>query len=167
MPSTPSDITLAVGDGARRMTYAELAQARSISLASARRLARRHHWSRQVGNDGVVRITVPLGQVRTGPRPNLEKVTETMGFAGLGQTEVLSHGTDPRTAESGPGTGLGSGPGTTDPLAQAVEALREQLGIANRRIDELQAALTAERRRVIEILTESAYRSWWRRLFRG
>jgi hypothetical protein len=35
MPSTPSDITLAVGDGARRMTYAELAQARAISLASA------------------------------------------------------------------------------------------------------------------------------------
>ena len=32
-----SDITLAVGDGARRMTYADLAQARSISLASARR----------------------------------------------------------------------------------------------------------------------------------
>jgi len=28
-----SDITLAVGDGARRMTYAELAQARAISLA--------------------------------------------------------------------------------------------------------------------------------------
>jgi hypothetical protein len=39
MPSTPNDIPLAVGDGARRMTYAELAQARSISLASARRLA--------------------------------------------------------------------------------------------------------------------------------
>jgi hypothetical protein len=35
-----SDITLAVGDGARRMTYAELAQARGISLASARRPAK-------------------------------------------------------------------------------------------------------------------------------
>jgi len=46
-----SDITLAVGDGARRMTYAELAQARGISLASARRLARRHGWARQAGND--------------------------------------------------------------------------------------------------------------------
>jgi hypothetical protein len=30
MPSTPSDITLAVGDGARRMTYAELAAVRGI-----------------------------------------------------------------------------------------------------------------------------------------
>jgi hypothetical protein len=55
-----SDITLAIGDGARRMTYAELAQARGISLASARRLARRHAWGRQVGNDGVARVTVPL-----------------------------------------------------------------------------------------------------------
>ena len=34
-----SDISLAVGDGARRMTYAELASARSISLELARRLA--------------------------------------------------------------------------------------------------------------------------------
>ncbi len=50
---TPADLSLAVGDGARRMTYAELAQARQISLASARRLARRHHWPRQAGNDGI------------------------------------------------------------------------------------------------------------------
>jgi len=31
-----SDITLAVGDGARRMTYAELAEARNISIPGAR-----------------------------------------------------------------------------------------------------------------------------------
>jgi hypothetical protein len=162
-----SDIALAVGDGARRMTYVELAQARAISLASARRLARRHHWPRQVGNDGVVRVLVPLGQVRTVPRKTPQNLPEPASLGGPGPAQAKADGTDPRTAESGPGTGLGSGPGTTDPLAQAVEALREQLGIANRRIDELQAALTAERRRVIEILTESAYRSWWRRLFRG
>jgi len=47
----------------------------------------------------------------------------------------------------------------------AIAALVEQLGIANRRIDELQAALTEERRRVIEILTPDR-RAWWRRLFR-
>jgi hypothetical protein len=73
-------------------------------------------------------------------------------------------GTRPRTAESGPRTDPGSGPGT-DPLAQAVETLREQLGIANRRIDELQATLAEERRRLIEILTESR-RPWWQRWFR-
>jgi hypothetical protein len=36
----------------------------------------------------------------------------------------------------------------TAALAQAVEVLRDQLGIANRRIDELQAALVDERRRL-------------------
>jgi hypothetical protein len=162
MPSGPSDISLAVGDGARRMTYAELAQARSISVASARRLVRRHAWARQVGNDGVMRILVPLGQLRTVPGSNLERPAETADFAGLGQVQDLSDGTDPRTAESGPRTG----PGTADPLARAVEALREQLGIANRRIDELQAALREERRRVIEILTGPTRVPWWRRWFR-
>jgi len=49
-----SDITLAVGDGSSRMTYAQLAEARNISLPAARRLTLRHHWHNQVGNDGVV-----------------------------------------------------------------------------------------------------------------
>jgi hypothetical protein len=78
----------------------------------------------------------------------------------------MADGTDLGTAESGSGTGLGSGPGTTDPLAQAVEALREQLGIANRRIDELQALLAEERRRLIAVLTDQRTRPWWRRWFR-
>jgi len=55
-----SDITLAVGDGARRMTYVEIAESHRISVSSAERLVRRKHWRRQVGNDGVVRILVPL-----------------------------------------------------------------------------------------------------------
>jgi len=55
-----SDISLAVCDGARRMTYAELAAVRGISPASAKRLPQRHHWGRQTGNDGVTRVTVPL-----------------------------------------------------------------------------------------------------------
>jgi hypothetical protein len=62
--SMASDITLAVGDGARRMTYAELAAVRGISALSAERLARRKRWPRQVSNDGVVRILVPLTEAR-------------------------------------------------------------------------------------------------------
>jgi hypothetical protein len=38
--------------------------------------------------------------------------------------------------------------------------------IANRRIDELQAALAEERRRLIAVLTGPARVSWWRRWFR-
>ena len=96
-----SDITLAVGDGARRMTYAELAQARGISLASARRLVRRHGWGRQAGNDGVVRVTVPLPALQRAPPP---------GVDGLGHSRGLADGSGPG---SGPGSGLGSGLGTT------------------------------------------------------
>jgi hypothetical protein len=59
-----SDITLAVGDGARRMTYAELAAVRGISALSAERLVRRKHWPRQVGNDGIVHVLVPLTEAR-------------------------------------------------------------------------------------------------------
>jgi hypothetical protein len=59
-----SDITLLVGDGARRMTYAELAAVRGISALSAERLVRRRRWPRQTGNDGVVRVLVPLTEAR-------------------------------------------------------------------------------------------------------
>jgi hypothetical protein len=62
-----SDISLAVGDGARRMTYAELATVRGISLPSACRLVLRHHCPRQTGNDGVVKVTVPLTALTKSP----------------------------------------------------------------------------------------------------
>jgi hypothetical protein len=55
-----SDITLAVGDGSRRMSYAALAEARGISVLAARQLTRRHRWHKQVGNDGLVVVSVPL-----------------------------------------------------------------------------------------------------------
>ena len=86
-----SDISLAVGDGARRMTYAELAAVRGTSQASAVRLVRRHRWPRQAGNDGVVRVTVPLPFVRkseksatsdnAGPREDMSGATPGTSFA--------------------------------------------------------------------------------------
>jgi hypothetical protein len=61
-------------------------------------------------------------------------------------------------------------PRTIRTLESAVEALRDQLAIANGRaeraehqVDALYAALAEERRRVIETLT--ARRPWWRRWF--
>jgi hypothetical protein len=61
-----SDISLAVGDGARR-----------------------HHWPRQVGNDGVVGVIVPLGQGRTGPVPSIEKRTPDHWLDRVSMTAVL------------------------------------------------------------------------------
>jgi chromosome segregation ATPase len=42
------------------MTYAELAQARGIDRHSVMRHVGRHRWRRQRGNDGRIRIEVPL-----------------------------------------------------------------------------------------------------------
>jgi len=184
MASGPGDLALAVGDGARRMTYAELAAVRGISLPSARRLVLRHHWPRQTGNDGVVRVTVPLAA--------LARAAGSVEFRDTVTPATVSHATDPMTGR--PDTA--SVP-TTDPVTLALDSLREQLAIANGRADraeelqaaansradraelraeraelqaaadrariaELQAALGEERRRVIEILTRSRWRRWFR-----
>jgi hypothetical protein len=179
-----SDISLAVGDGARRMTYVELAQARGISPASAKRLTQRHRWGRQVGNDGVVRVTVPLSV--------------------LVNTTKTAHDTDslsPATGATSPATPITVADDVvgdvaadviddvapaTNALVRAIEALREQLAKADqreelvrrraehaeRRIDELQDELTRERcravavqRKLIEVLTGPRV-PWWRRWFR-
>jgi len=129
-----SDISLAVGNGARRMTYAELATVRGISALSAERLVRRRHWPRQTGNDGVVRILVPLTEAR--------KVS--------GKRHVASPGHSPRTEPDIRGVIrevireiAGAAPpdvrddireddrGAVRALESAIEALREQLRIAN------------------------------------
>jgi hypothetical protein len=55
------DITSAA---TRRMTYAELGRARGITTGSAEQLARRRRWPRQLSNDGMVRVLVPVGEDR-------------------------------------------------------------------------------------------------------
>jgi hypothetical protein len=50
-------------DGTRWLSYAELADARRISKRSAIRLTFRHRWPRQKGNDGTVRVAVPLSEL--------------------------------------------------------------------------------------------------------
>ena len=168
-----SDITLAVGDGARRMTYAELATVRGISAASARRLVLRHRWPRQTGNDGVVRVTVPLTALRKIPETVDFPDTTTPGSITTTDPvlpDSVSHVTDAMTVECVSTTDAAAAAAvtTTDPLtviaiqtlSQAVDMLREDLGIANsfllaereragqaeRRVDELQGLLTEERR---------------------
>jgi hypothetical protein len=161
MPSTPRDFSLAVGDGARRMTYAELATVRGISPASAKPLAQRHRWGRQVGNDRITRVTVPLAFLEkslvfkeSDVAPDKRVMSPTTGTTPPGVAGDVADDVAPVTAA----------------LSRAVATLREQLEIANgradraeRRIDELQAALVEERRRVIAILTR---RPWWRRWLR-
>jgi hypothetical protein len=54
-------------DGTRWLSYAELAEARGISKRSAIRLTFRHRWQRQKGNDGTVRVAVPMSELERRP----------------------------------------------------------------------------------------------------
>jgi hypothetical protein len=179
-----NEFSIAVGDGHRRMTYNELAQAKGISLASARRLVRRHGWPRQVGNDGgIVRVLVPLGHLAVGLGTTKRKTSDSAAPDDLGpaQAEVPGPGPmpsadGPGTAESGPRPDLGA-----ETLAQAIAVLREQLILANargeraeRRADQAEER-AADKDRVIENLREeirflyrllAERRPWWRRWFR-
>ena len=91
---------------------------------------------------------------------------------------MTSHATDPRSspavAVTDPMTVIG-----IETLSQAVEMLREDLQIANRRIDELLVALADARtaamisgneaaalRAQLALLNALNRRAWWRRWFR-
>ena len=63
--------TDASADG-RWLTYDELAELRGIDRASARRLTTRLKWPRRPGNDGTVRILVPLRHLRP-PRRSADR----------------------------------------------------------------------------------------------
>src|SRR3954453_5277355 len=49
-----------------RVTYAELAKARSVSIAAARKLVLRHRWHKQIGNDGLTHVLVPVSFMEDG-----------------------------------------------------------------------------------------------------
>src|SRR3954465_6687756 len=54
-------------DDTVRLTYAELAEARGVSLGAAKRLVYRHRWQKQIGNDGLSHILVPRAFVTRDP----------------------------------------------------------------------------------------------------
>ena len=74
--SPMGDVTgVVMGDGQTRwLTYRELAIALRINAASARRLvARNKQWPRRPGNDGLVRIGVPIEKL---PRDDTHDVVD-------------------------------------------------------------------------------------------
>ena len=164
----PSDISLAVGDGARRMTYAELADIRRISMASAMRLVRRKNWPRQVGNDGIVRIVVLLSAAgNSEQRRALSRGETTADKQRIARSERsrTSHRTSDRTSGADKQR-------TIAVLESAIAPLREQLVRSEARADSPQDELTRERcravavqRKLIELLTGPRVLRW-RRWFR-
>jgi hypothetical protein len=57
-----ADVSADSRAGGRWLSLKELADARQISVASAARLMRRRRWRRQPGNDGHIRVWVPVGE---------------------------------------------------------------------------------------------------------
>ena len=165
-----SDISLAVVDGARRMTYAELAAVRGISKHAAETLVRRRKWLKQIGNDGVVRVLVPPDEA-----PRRQRVTTN--------TDCDPPLSAPLIREVvGEAVGAYIGPLTAqleretiraERAERQLEVERQRVEDSRKRIDELHTALadavTAERIAAGEaaalraIVTGLRARPWWRR----
>jgi hypothetical protein len=149
-------------DDAVRMTYAELARARGVTVPTARRMATRYKWAKHLGNDGLARVTVPVAALRADARAD----GGTSGATGAVE--------GPTTVYMAEGMAV---------LEAALGALREQLTRANERADKaeraagmLRAKLTAARyvgeftrgevadlRQEVDRLTAllAARRRWW------
>jgi hypothetical protein len=139
-------------DQGRWLTYAEAGQLLGVSAQAVRMLAKRRGWSRRTPNayGDRARVLVP-DDANVQPRSATERST----FA----DHMITDPNEPNGQERV----------NVRALEQAIEALsaqlgasREQLTIANRRIDEL----NAERRMLMSLLTDQARRPWWRRWFR-
>jgi hypothetical protein len=50
------------------MTYGEVAVARGVKRSAAIKLAQRHKWRKQAGNDGLARVLVPGDMAKPGDR---------------------------------------------------------------------------------------------------
>jgi hypothetical protein len=121
-----------------RLTYGELAKARGITLAAARRMTLRHKWPKQIGNDGLTRVSVPASAL----------VYAEHDGTGAGTGDAPA---DIRHTGNGHGTAAGTGDGTGDlpaavkSLGDAVVLLGTQLIRERERADHAEAELVEER----------------------
>jgi hypothetical protein len=142
-----------------RLTYGELAKARGITLAAARRLALRHKWRKQLGNDGLTHVWVPVSALPsdvppdgTDDAPASEPALDEALLAAIAKvtTGAVSD------VVSGAMSDLRSDMKSVVPaLQEAIISLRAELYAqrdraehAERRVQELEAQLVARR-------------SWW------
>jgi hypothetical protein len=129
------------------LTYAELGALLGRTANAARMHAQRRGWERRAPNrvGDPARVKVPDGAlVRPGATHDVEQSDARTNDTEQAHNQVHDEAN-----------------------VRAIESLREQLVIANKRIDELMADRRRdadERRRLIALLTERG--PWWRRWFR-
>jgi len=162
-----------------RLTYGELAKARGITLAAARRMTLRRKWPKQVGNDGLTRVSVPASALTRAESDGTG--AGTVNTPGAGTGDVASEQPGRGKQVSCPRSdGTGDVTAVVWSLSEAIASLRAQLirereraDRAENRADEteervrelrekLEAEMT-EHRRIVGLLAErfSARRSWW------
>src|SRR3954468_485754 len=73
-----------MSDETVRLTYAELARARGITQAAAKRMALRHRWPKQIGNDGLSRVSVPASALVRQASPVFDDASVITGVSTRG-----------------------------------------------------------------------------------
>jgi hypothetical protein len=142
------------------MTYAELAEARDISVLAARQLTRRHRWHKQVGNDGLVVVSVPLSALEN-PQKSAN-IADAASRRSITATDTASDAADTVSdAASDAASDTASDAVSSDSdiairaLEGAVITLRGQLDVANRRADDDRARADRAEQRADEALAET------------
>lgn len=131
-----------------RLTYGELAEARGITLAAARRMTLRHKWPKQLGNDGLTRVSVPASALaRTkGDGTGAGSVDGTV----IGTVDVASwqsrHGDQARYHHND-GTVIGTGAGGVDGTVDGTDDVMSVVGSFSDAIASLRAQLIREQER--------------------
>src|SRR3954468_7243179 len=79
-----------MSDETVRLTYAELAKARGITPAAAKRMAMRHRWPKQIGNDGLSRVSVPASALVRDTGADSHGNTDAASDAVIGAPQVFA-----------------------------------------------------------------------------
>src|SRR4051812_29299073 len=103
------------GDDTVRLTYTELAEARGISLASARRMVHRHKWPKQIGNDGLTRVSIPVSALDRPESASSDASDDIID-------DAIEGATDDAAIAVIPGATIGAAPVQVVPLDEAVAA---------------------------------------------
>jgi hypothetical protein len=139
-----------MSDETLRLTYGEIAKARGISLASARRMTLRRRWPKAQGNDGLTRVDVPSSALDAGKDASTDAGNDAVADAGPAVVRL-----DPATVKE-----------VVDAIAAATADDRS----AERQLTEVLTCLTTElihtRERADRAearVRELERRWWWRR----
>lgn len=129
------------------LTYAELAEALGITPASAKRLAIRRGWPKQLGNDGKARVMVPLERLE---RPVPDDTTSDDAGEATGDAPSVTTGDDTSGDTRDARALIAFLEARVTELGEEAKELRPKAA----RADVLEALLEAERRRAEELKTD-------------